>query len=478
MRSTGFIMTVCALCLGATVAHAQSFTVGGAVFDDPGNPLFSGVDGVEITVSGPSGTFTVSTSMLGGVWSGFWRIDDVPPGTYTVTPVLDGFEFQRWLFGQVLPDAVATIEVSEATRADIGSVSFLVQDAGTSCNDGNPCTVGDALQDDGSCLGTAAADATVCDDGNPCTASDMCVASVCSGTAVPGCGGSGGGGGGGGPTVQDRDADGTPDSTDNCPDSPNGTIRGTCLSGAEGTCTSDAGCPGTESGRCSVAQADLDADGAGDACDPDRDGDGVLNESDGCPMDPAKDEPGACGCGVVEAPDCVDDCPNDPSKTTPGLCGCGVSDADSDEDGTPDCIDGCPLDSSKLDPGICGCGVADDDRDADGTFDCTDQCPDDPDKTVPGACGCGVDDVDVDTDADGLIDCIDPCPEDASADCAGGAGMPVDQPDVPQGDEPFDDGACGIGCGQTGAPPLAGILLFLLTMRIRMRVRSRPDIRG
>ena len=43
---------------------------------------------------------------------------------------------------------------------------------------------------------------------------------------------------------------------------------------------------------------------------------------------------------------------------------------DSDGDGTIDDEDGCPNDSNKIDPGGCGCGVVDTDSDNDGTPDC------------------------------------------------------------------------------------------------------------
>jgi hypothetical protein len=47
------------------------------------------------------------------------------------------------------------------------------------------------------------------------------------------------------------------------------------------------------------AQADLDADGAGDACDPDADGDGVPNGADLCPASPAAGQPvDGSGCPV------------------------------------------------------------------------------------------------------------------------------------------------------------------------------------
>jgi len=152
---------------------------------------------------------------------------------------------------------------------------------------------------------------------------------------------------------------------------------------------------------------------------PDGDGDGTPDSCDGCPTDPAKNDPGQCGCFNAETDtdgdgfaDCVDGCPTDPTKNDPGQCGCNNPDIDSDKDGTADCVDGCPNDPAKIDPGVCGCGVADTDTDSDGTLDCLDGCPNDPNKTTPGVCGCGVADTDV--DADGLLDCQDNCPNVAN----------------------------------------------------------------
>ena len=114
----------------------------------------------------------------------------------------------------------------------------------------------------------------------------------------------------------------------------------------------------------------------------DTDGDGTPDGSDGCPNDPAKIAPGACGCGVAETdsdsdgtPNCVDGCPNDPAKIAAGACGCGVAETDSDSDGTPNCVDGCPNDPNKTASGACGCGSPDTDVDGNGTPDCSETTP-------------------------------------------------------------------------------------------------------
>lgn len=80
---------------------------------------------------------------------------------------------------------------------------------------------------------------------------------------------------------------------------------------------------------------------------------------------------------------------------------------DTDGDGTPDPTDGCPTDPYKIAPGACGCNQKDEDTDADGTADCVDGCPNDQNKIAPGICGCGQ--KDYDSDNDGLYDCFDNC---------------------------------------------------------------------
>ena len=105
---------------------------------------------------------------------------------------------------------------------------------GTLCDDFDPCTVTDACDDAGSCVGTGAFD---CDDDCAGTA-DYCAAGEGCWYEVIG---------------PDTDNDWTPDDCDNCPAVYN------------------------------PDQADLSEDGVGDACD-DTDGDGDLDDSDCQPL--------------------------------------------------------------------------------------------------------------------------------------------------------------------------------------------------
>jgi MYXO-CTERM domain-containing protein len=67
-------------------------------------------------------------------------------------------------------------------------------------------------------------------------------------------------------------------------------------------------------------QADLDADGLGDACDPDDDGDGVPDETDNCPAVPNPDQADLDADGLGDA--CQD---TPPDAITGGGCGCAAS---------------------------------------------------------------------------------------------------------------------------------------------------------
>jgi len=130
----------------------------------------------------------------------------------------------------------------------------------------------------------------------------------------------------------DPDRDGVPDSKDNCPDAAN------------------------------PDQENADGDSHGDACD-------------NCPKSDNEDQGDIDGDGVGDA---CDNCPNSDNEDQVDVDSDGVGDVcddDDDNDGEPDATDGCPLDAAKTEPGACGCGYPDPDADGDGVADCIDNCP-------------------------------------------------------------------------------------------------------
>ncbi len=160
-----------------------------------------------------------------------------------------------------------------------------------------------------------------------------------------------------GPATFDADGDGVVDVADNCPDTPN------------------------------ADQADADADGLGDACDPtdDQDGDGVLDGNDNCPAVANADQADADADGIGDACDTPEDadgdgvldindnCPATANADQADADGDGLGDAcdpinDRDEDGIEDDADNCP-DIANADQS---------DADGDGTGDVCDATPDGP----------------------------------------------------------------------------------------------------
>ncbi|MEK6800113.1 MAG: thrombospondin type 3 repeat-containing protein, partial [Planctomycetota bacterium] len=181
----------------------------------------------------------------------------------------------------------------------------------------------------------------------------------------------------------DDDLDGTGNACDECP----GTLVGIIV--APNGCPVPLGpcCFGGE--ICVDATTAEDCErvhgiylGDGFTCGSDADGDGVLDCNDRCPLDARKSAPGTCGCGFSDIdsdhdgiPDCIDPCPP-------------LGFPDLDGDGICDLEDGCPGDPAKSEPGVCGCGVPDDDTDADGTADCIDLCSNTSPNVPVNTCGC------------------------------------------------------------------------------------------
>jgi len=71
---------------------------------------------------------------------------------------------------------------------------------------------------------------------------------------------------------------------------------------------------------------------------PDADQDGVGDECDNCPYTPNADQLDDDEDGYGNA---CDGCGDDPAKIEPGICGCGMPDTDEDQDGVV-CDDNCP----------------------------------------------------------------------------------------------------------------------------------------
>ncbi len=151
----------------------------------------------------------------------------------------------------------------------------------------------------------------------------------------------------------DRDKDGFPDETDNCPDRPG-------VESAQGCPDSDGDTVGDLRDECPDEPGNPDLAGC-----PDTDNDGIADKNDACPRKPGPKATDGCpdtdGDGVIDKNDA---CPDVPGK--PGLKGC----PDEDEDGIADADDAC---TKRAGPqSTKGCP----DRDRDGVADDDDKCPD------------------------------------------------------------------------------------------------------
>lgn len=223
------------------------------------------------------------------------------------------------------------------------------------------------------------------------------------------------------PPPSDRDGDGCPDATDTFPDD-----KTECVdSDSDGvgdngdvfpndpdeTVDTDKDGVGNNRDNCddvsNVDQKDQDGDKLGDVCDPDRDGDGVVNTSDLFPDDPAESKD-SDGDGVGDNADAF---PLDASETV-----------DTDSDGVGDNGDNCATtpnqDQKDLDKDKLG-DVCDADRDGDGVVNTSDRFPDDVNESKDSDNDGVGDNADVfptdpnetkDSDSDGVGDNGDNCP--------------------------------------------------------------------
>jgi hypothetical protein len=241
----------------------------------------------------------------------------------------------------------------------------------------------------------------------------------------------------------DTDNDGRAGPQDNCPALANASQADLDGDGAGDACDADDDADGVAdvSDNCARAanpgQADLDGDGAGDACDADDDADGVVDVSDNCaraanPGQADLDGDGqgdACdadvdGDGVADA---GDNCPTIANGGQLDRDGDGTGDAcdaltDSDSDGVPEDDDNCPAAANPGQQDTDGDGAGDpcdSDDDGDGVADAADNCVAAVNPGQADLDGDGQGDAcDADDDADGRPDAQDNCPATANGDQA------------------------------------------------------------
>ena len=273
-------------------------------------------------------------------------------------------------------------------------------------------------------------------------------------------------------TGGDADGDGFADGDDNCPDIANPDQADLDADGQGDACDADRDGDGVldASDNCAeianADQADNDVDELGDVCDPDDDNDGVTDDGDNCPFTANADqvnqdsdlEGDACdtdrdGDGLANAADNCPEVPNaDQADLDSDLAG-DVCDLDDDGDGVADDSDNCALtaNTDQLDLDRDGIGDAcDADEDGDGVEDGADNCEvvANPDQADANGDGQG-DACDVDDDGDGHDDAQDNCPLVANPDQANFDGdIHGDACDV-------DDDNDGVSDGEDNCPLLA-----------------------
>ena len=151
----------------------------------------------------------------------------------------------------------------------------------------------------------------------------------------------------------------------------------------------------------------------------DRDGDGVVDRLDQCPLNPEDMDrwQDADGCPEYDndgdgIPDYLDAAPNVAEDFDGWLDEDGMPDPDNDGDGIFDWLDSCPDEPEDMDGFRDDDGCPDEfsDRDGDGIEDSLDQCPDQAEDFdgFEDEDGCP----DLDNDLDGIPDTVDRCPDE------------------------------------------------------------------
>ena len=152
----------------------------------------------------------------------------------------------------------------------------------------------------------------------------------------------------------------------------------------------------------------------------DVDEDGVLNDEDVCPSEPAgvNPDPARAGCAMRDQDgdgvfDAQDECPTVPAGARPDAARAGCPASDADSDGVGDAQDVCPTTpaGANADPARAGCPNVD--SDGDGIPDAQDACPTEPPGPRADAArpGCPM----ADRDRDTVPDNVDHCPDAVGA---------------------------------------------------------------